>query len=149
MKKTRRKRLVDQLDSLFSLYIRKRDGIVTDGKCVLGCGPIECCSHLITRGKHSVRWSEINATAMCMGANLRHEYQPEIYTSWWIAKYNADAYQRLVRQSNILPRYTILELEELRDKYKMKLEHIHTWDADKIRRYLVGLIIPINGHEGA
>lgn len=64
------------VDTLFSKYIRKRDG-----KCQR-CGTIENlqCSHVLPRTFISVRWNPENAITLC--------YRCHIY--WW-HKYPHDA----------------------------------------------------------
>ena len=72
--KSSRKRLVAELDRLFSIYIRTRDKRVTGGACMMGCGVIECCFHIISRSKHAVRWDVSNAIGTCNGANIKYEH---------------------------------------------------------------------------
>lgn len=109
--KTLRKRLVAQLDSIYSLVIRKRDNLITSGKCVLGCGPIECVSHLITRSKYSVRWDLRNGVGACHSSNLRHEFDPHPYTTWFIRNRGLVTYETLVRDSNKIAKFSNADLE--------------------------------------
>jgi hypothetical protein len=106
-----RKGLVKRLDAIFSLFIRARDSKLTGGRCVLGCGMIENCAHLITRAKHSVRWDARNATGQCYGANLRHEFDSHPYTAWYIRTNGLEAYETLVRDSNRIAKFSNAELE--------------------------------------
>lgn len=121
-KKSERRALVGQLDTVFSLYIRMRDKAKTGGPCVLGCGMIEQCAHLITRSKHSVRWDERNATGQCAGANLRHEFDPHPYTTWFIRQHGLEAYEALVRDSNRIAKFTNDELRRILNALKSKME---------------------------
>ena len=69
-KKPNRKRIVAQLDKIFSLFIRIRDKRENGGLCVFGCGrPIQCVFHFITRTKHIVRWDTDHAVGSCAADN--------------------------------------------------------------------------------
>jgi len=113
-----RKALVKAADAAFSLHIRARDAEPFGGRCSL-CqqAPIEDCAHLISRGKHSVRWDPRNAMGQCRGCNLRHEYHPQYYTAWWIKRHGEEAYQALVRDSNQIAKYSRADLEEIIAKF--------------------------------
>ena len=114
---TPRKKLVKKLDTVFSLYIRDRDK-----KCCT-CGSVKnlTCGHLITRSKYSTRWNERNAFAQCKSCNFRHEYQPEIMTSWYIKKFGAEQYQSLVRLSNEVAKFSNTDLEMTISEYQKDL----------------------------
>lgn len=111
---TKRKKLISKLDKVFSEYIRKRD------KRCITCGHTEQLtnSHLITRSKYSVRWSELNCHCQCRGCNMLHEFQPEHYTNWFIKKYGLKKYQNLILESNQTKKFTDTELEGLIKKYE-------------------------------
>jgi hypothetical protein len=81
-----------QFNSLFSQYIRKRDGNV----CVL-CGSKAHLtnSHLISAQLTIIRWDEINCSCQCSGCNKRHEFYPHIYTGWFLVKHGVEEYHRL------------------------------------------------------
>ena len=85
MPKSDRQKAVAYADKWMSQYIRLRDK-----RCYI-CGSRENlqCGHLITRSKYSTRWDESNCRAQCRSCNLRHEYQPEIFTSLWIQENGA------------------------------------------------------------
>lgn len=120
--RSERKQLVAQLDTVFSLYIRARDRAKTGGACVLGCGMIEHCAHLITRAKHSVRWDPRNATGQCAGANLRHEFDPHPYTAWYLRTFGLETYETLVRDSNRVAKFSNDHLREMLSALKSKIE---------------------------
>jgi hypothetical protein len=65
-------------DTLFSLYIRKRDG-----KCQ-NCGSTEAlqCSHHVTRGVRAVRWHDLNAVAHCAPCHARFTNHPALHHEW-------------------------------------------------------------------
>ncbi len=119
--KSERKKLIKKLDKIFSEYIRLRDGY----KCVL-CGSRTNvqAGHLITRNKYSTRWNEENVFAQCKSCNYRHEYQPEIYTSWYIEKFGEKKYLDLVKRSNVIVKYKNYDLETMIEHYKQKIEKL-------------------------
>lgn len=91
-------KLIRKADSVFSKWIRTRDGF----KCVLQepkCHGAIQCGHLIKRGKKSVRWSEINCHALCSYHNFLDNMEPQHYVSWFIKNYGALPYQDLVEKS--------------------------------------------------
>ena len=116
-----RKKLIKKLDDVFSKYIRARDG----GKCVL-CGSdyILQAGHLITRRNYATRWDEDNVFAQCRSCNYTHVNHPEIYTSWYIGKYGAEAYQKLVAKSKLIVKFRDSDLEMLIEYYKNKLKEV-------------------------
>lgn len=118
IKKPSRKKLVKELDRVFSLFIRQRDK-----KCVQ-CGKVEqlTCGHLLTRAKYSVRWNEGNAFGQCAGENMKHEFQPEHYTLWYINKFGLQSYEQLVTDSNKLSKFTNSDLQEKINYYTKQIE---------------------------
>lgn len=91
-------KLIRKSDSIFSKWIRTRDGF----RCVLQgpkCHGAIQCGHLIKRGKKSVRWSEINCHALCSYHNFLDNMEPQHYVSWFIRNYGALPYQDLVEKS--------------------------------------------------
>lgn len=121
---TRRKRLVAELDKLFSLYIRTRDKRRTGGACVFGCGMIEVAFHFVTRAKHSVRWDDRNAVGSCSGSNFRYEFDPHFAIRWYMDNAGREAYEKLVQDGNKVARFSLDDLERLRDELRRKIEGV-------------------------
>jgi len=120
-KKTPRQKAIKYADDQMSLYIRARDG-----HCVQ-CGKIENLTngHLITRNKYATRWAEENCYCQCTGCNMRHEFQAEIYTDWWIRQNGEEAYHALVLKSNTPRKFSTQEIREIGDYYKAKYEALN------------------------
>lgn len=117
-RKSARKALVAKLDRAFSVWVRTRDAVTFGGKCSLcQARPIEEAAHLISRGKHSVRWDPANAYAQCRGCNLRHEYHPAYYTNWWVNRHGIAAYNDLFRRSNEIAKFSREDLEAMIAKF--------------------------------
>lgn len=120
--KSERKKLVDKLDRVFSEYIRKRDGY----RCIV-CGAtrestVIQCGHLFSRVSHSARFDELNASAQCMGCNLRHEFDFEPYRRAWLAKHSQDEYDSLYARWSQSTKFTNSDLQYLIIHYQDKLE---------------------------
>ena len=124
-----RKRLVAQLDVLFSLYVRRRDAKgVRRGLCpfhadrqVRGTQ----CFHFIGRTKYATRWLAINAVTSCGGCNLRFEHDSlfvNYVLGWYREIYGAAQWDALLLASNRRDPMTTFELEEIRNGLKAKLE---------------------------
>ena len=124
-----RKRLVAQLDVLFSLYVRRRDARgVRRGLCpfhpdrqVRGTQ----CFHFISRTKYATRWLPINAVTSCGGCNLRFEHDSlfvNYVLGWYREIYGAAQWDALVEASRRKEPMTTLELESIRDGLKKLLE---------------------------
>lgn len=113
MKKIPTRKLLLKADSIFSKWIRARDG-----KCIT-CGTKENlqCSHLIRRGKHSVRFDEFNCNTQCGSCNFRHNHYPEIYTNWFLRNYGQAEYEGLIHRASQLKKFTREELENIITEY--------------------------------
>jgi hypothetical protein len=85
--------------------------------------------HLISRGAKSVKWDLYNVNTQCKSCNLLHEHRPEIYTNWFIKKFEQERYDRLVKDSappraNEPKQLYLYEMGELYDELKLILEKI-------------------------
>jgi len=116
-KKRSRKSIVRELDKVFSEYIRLRD------KRCFTCGATSDlqCGHLFSRVAFSIRWDEFNAHAQCRSCNLKHEYNPHIYTKTFIDTYGMDKYNELFKKYNEIKKFSDVDLLELIQLYKNKL----------------------------
>lgn len=117
-KKESRKKIIKNLDSIFSKFIIKRDG-----KCVI-CEKTENLSagHLISRACYAVRWDERNVFVQCRGCNLLHEFRPERFTLWFLNKYGLEQYQKLCEDSRQQKKFSNNLLKEMADHYGMQLQ---------------------------
>ncbi|MFB0965066.1 MAG: recombination protein NinG [Patescibacteria group bacterium] len=71
-------RLTKVADTMFSLYIRKRD----EGKPCVTCpdtGGGHQCGHFVTRGEYATRWTHINAHGQCPSCNAKHIGNGEVW----------------------------------------------------------------------
>lgn len=105
-KKSPRKTLVRKADIAFSLYIRALYPVsFFSGK------PTECCFHIVSRSKHSVRWSLDNAVGATMGENYEMEFNPHKFITILIEKRGLPWYEALVRRSNEIRKHSRADLE--------------------------------------
>src|SRR6185312_3014591 len=97
-RKPTRKRLVSDLDSVFSKYIRLKDAILIDGdlysKCIT-CGVEKPWKqmqngHYYTRGRYPTRWDEDNCHVQCMSCNVYRKGNYIKYTLYMIDTYGRD-----------------------------------------------------------
>ena len=109
-----RKKLVAELDRVFSLYIRKRDG-----RCVL-CGATERlqCGHLFSRTAYSTRWHMANAHAQCASHNCMHEHDAWPFYSWFIQKFGQEAFDNLHEIYATPRKYDNAEIEKMIYSFK-------------------------------
>lgn len=109
----RRKRAMKKADAALSRYLR-----ASVPYCVI-CGSRDRlqAGHLISRGKHSVRFDLRNVFTVCSKHNLLHKHYPEIMTGWYIKKFGAEAYEALVLASNSTYKWTADELDVIAEKF--------------------------------
>lgn len=114
-KKRSRKSLVKELDRVFSIFIRNRDG----NRCVQ-CGSMEKLTngHLFSRVNHSTRWDELNCACQCSGCNMRHEYEFEPFRRIMEARIGKKKYNDLWFRHNQTKIFKDYELEEKIEHYK-------------------------------
>lgn len=113
-------RLVEEMDAIAKAQMFARDRKEWGNKCGL-CGRSDLrldWNHLISKTKYSVRWNPINIYAFCIGCNMRHEFNPQYYTAWWLKRHGAEAYQALVAWSNIPAKFKSKDLKAMIEKAK-------------------------------
>lgn len=91
MKHLSRRRQQELADTLFSRYIRARDG-----HC-LACGSDVTlqCAHIISRSYHAIRYNPINAVTLCRGCHVRYTHKPLEWELWAQAWIGDEAYEML------------------------------------------------------
>jgi hypothetical protein len=110
-------RLVAQLDEACKSALFMRDIDEFGNKCPL-CENIFLpknfqWNHLISQKKQSVKWDLRNLYRLCRGCNMRHEYYPEYFTSWWLKRHGEEAYQALVRKSAVPAKFKSSDLRRM------------------------------------
>jgi hypothetical protein len=116
-KKVSRKSLVEKLDKVFSIYIRRRYAINDIAKCVT-CGKEDNwkslqCGHFMSRKHLSTRWNEDNCQVQCAGCNVfryGEQYKFSLYLGDKLS-------EELHIQSKQICKFTDVELQEKIDYY--------------------------------
>jgi hypothetical protein len=116
-KKVSRKSLVEKLDKVFSIYIRRRYAVNDIAKCVT-CGKEDNwkslqCGHFMSRKHLSTRWNEDNCQVQCAGCNVfryGEQYKFSLYLGDKLS-------EQLHIQSKQICKFTDVELQEKIDYY--------------------------------
>jgi hypothetical protein len=111
-KKVSRKSLVEKLDKVFSIYIRRRYAINDIAKCVT-CGKEDHwsklqCGHFMSRKHLSTRWNEDNCQVQCAGCNVFRYGEQYLYSQYLGDKLS----QELYIKSKQICKFTDVELQE-------------------------------------
>lgn len=106
------KALVRLADKAFSGFIRRRDPFsIFSGK------PTECCFHVVTRDKYSVRWDPGNAVGATHAENFEMEFNPHKFTQVLIEKKGLAWYEALVKRSNVIVKRSWADMEAIIAKF--------------------------------
>lgn len=123
-KKTDRKKLIEKLDKIFSLYIRFRDNGVcyTCGKR----GDIKNmqAGHYVSRSCYALRWDETNVHCQCYSCNVCKHGDLITYRERLIEDYGDATVEQIEAQRHDTVKWTIDELQELYDYYQKELDKL-------------------------
>jgi hypothetical protein len=116
-KKVTKTALVKKLDTVFSIYIRRRYAVNDIAKCVT-CGKEDHwkslqCGHFMSRKHMSTRWNEDNCQVQCAGCNV-FRYGEQYKFSLYLGNNLAEA---LHIKSKEVCKFTEVELQELIQHY--------------------------------
>jgi len=111
--KRRRKTLEDNLDAAASLYARDRDG----WKC-RKCGAQKTrynlhAHHICKRSRLPTRWAPENLVSLCVSCHQWAEDHPDDAREWAAHLLGERDYDRIVRASMGLARFTVEDLEDM------------------------------------
>jgi len=106
VKKTPRGTLSRRADKLFSLIVRHPqvctyhlDAERGEFAPLMGHGGHIQCAHLVTRGRHTVRWDEDNAMPLCGGAHKWFTHNPDAWKAYLHWKFGREAVDALELRS--------------------------------------------------
>jgi len=123
-KKTSRKKLIEKLDKVFSLFVRLRDNGVcyTCGKR----GEIKQmqAGHYISRSCMALRWDESNVHCQCYSCNVCKHGDLITYRERLVKDYGQSAIEELESKRYITYKHSIEDLEKLIDFYKNAIDKI-------------------------
>lgn len=127
-KKIKRSTLVKNLDTVFSIYIRRKDAINDIAKCVT-CGKEDHWSklqngHWASRRHYSTRWDERNCNVQCSGCNVFRAGEIYLYTKYLCSKYGDNFPEELYKLSQQTVKFTDADLQDMINAYKNKLNSL-------------------------
>lgn len=125
-KKSSRSKLKSELDKVFSIYIRQKysdsNGYVQCVSCGVKKPIVEMQNgHYIGRANMWLRWDERNCHPQCPSCNLfKHGNYPK-YTDYLLNTYGMNWLQNLVKEGELIKKWTPQDLQERIDYYKSKI----------------------------
>lgn len=123
------KNLWDTAWKYCSLYIRLRDTRDRQGRCIT-CGKIipvkeANAGHYIHKSRSSaIYFDEFNIHLQCVRCNKYMGGQGAIYSKKLIEMYGIEKFNELHKRSTESKKWSRQELEEIRDKYKIRSEEL-------------------------
>ena len=126
MKKTQRKKLKDELDKFASKYIKMRDkntcqwcGKSSDNPKAMHC------SHVIPRSAGDrFRWMPENLKVLCFHCHINKFHKDPLAAKEWFKDKFPERFKVLEKERKKgLKKFTIMELEELRDWFIREIEN--------------------------
>lgn len=120
-KKLSRKSLVEKLDKVFSIYIRRRYAIDEIAECYT-CGKKDHwkklqAGHFASRRHYSTRWNEYNVQVQCYGCNIANQGMQFEFGKKLCLQYDNNFADELMIQSKQICKFTDVELQEKIDYY--------------------------------
>jgi 5-methylcytosine-specific restriction endonuclease McrA len=112
-KKVSRKSLIEKLDKVFSIYIRRKDAVNDIAQCVT-CGKEDNwkslqCGHFMSRKHLSTRWNEDNCQVQCAGCNV-FRYGEQYKFSLYLGNNLSEELHILSKQ---IRKFTDVELQDM------------------------------------
>ncbi len=125
-KKTARKKLLDKLWKVCSLYIRLRDIKKYGGGCPLcNNNPIQVAFHFLPRGIKIIKYDPINLVGACKNCNF-HEMKTRgadfRYEKWFIANRGQEEWDRLNKLKYTIVQYSLDDIEKMIKKFEGLIE---------------------------
>jgi hypothetical protein len=123
-RKASRKTLVKKLDTIFSIYIRRKNSKDNIAECVT-CGKQDHwknlqAGHFMSRKHYATRWDEDNVGVQCMGCNV-YRYGEQYKFSKYLGETKAD---ELLVKSRQIQKFTDADLIDLIELYTDKVNNL-------------------------
>lgn len=133
-KKTKKQKLVEDIDRVFSLYVRLSEsddsGIVSCFTCdkslswkrgaIPGLESAQAC-HFISRGHMATRWYDLNVHAGCNECNVEKDGNMEVYEQKMLERYGEETVQKIYNAAHVGHQFSEVELSAL--YYKLKRDY--------------------------
>ena len=123
--KIKRSVLVKKLDTVFSIYIRRKDAVDEIAQCVT-CGKKSHWSklqngHWASRRHYNTRWDEDNCHVQCAGCNVFRAGEIYLYTKYLCLKYGNNFPEEMYIKSHRTVKFADVDLIDMIDYYSEKL----------------------------
>ena len=127
-KKTKRKKLIDKLDTVFSIYIRRRKAVNDVSECFT-CGKNDHCKMLQngqvqSRKHYSTRWNELNCQVQCASCNVFRYGEQYKFAKNLDEKYYDGLAEELHIEANKTVKLDNTDLEMLIEKYQLLIKQL-------------------------
>lgn len=125
-KKTQRKKLIEKLDKIFSIYIRRRNAINDIAECFT-CGKQDHWKklqngHFQSRKHYSTRWHEQNCQVQCASCNVFRFGEQYKFSKNLDNTYYSGLAEELHIEANKTVKLDNTDLEMLIEKYEMLIK---------------------------
>lgn len=122
--------LEKKLDRIFSEFIRREDADEGGTTQCVTCGKYEFwkdldAGHFVKRQHRSVRWDERNVHPQCTRCNHFMGGRQDDMALYIVRLYGKDCLTELMQLKYQTKKHTRVELEELIEKYKKKVEELN------------------------
>ena len=129
-KKTQRKKLIEKLDKIFSIYIRRRNAINGVAECFT-CGKQDHWKklqngHFQSRKHYSTRWHEQNCQVQCSACNVFRFGEQYKFSKNLDNTYYSGLAEELHIEANKTVKLDNTDLEMLIEKYEMLIKELDT-----------------------
>jgi len=127
-KKLTRSKLVKQLDTIFSTYIRRKNSVNDIATCFT-CGKEDHYKklqngHFQSRRHYSTRWDETNCQVQCAGCNVFKFGEQFIFSQNLDIKFGEGTARRLHIKAQQIIKLTDVEIIEMIKRYKTFVDKI-------------------------
>ena len=127
-KKLTRSKLVKQLDTIFSIYIRRKNSVNDIATCFT-CGKEDHYKklqngHFQSRRHYSTRWDETNCQVQCAGCNVFKSGEQFIFSQNLDIKFGEGTARRLHIKAQHIIKLSDAEIIEMIKRYKTFVDKI-------------------------
>lgn len=120
-KKVTRTSLIKKLDTIFSIYIRRRYAVNDIAECYT-CGKKEHwkkqhAGHFASRRHYSTRWNEYNVQVQCPSCNIWQQGMQFEFGKRLCLQYGDNFADELMNESKKIRKFTDVELQDMIEHY--------------------------------
>jgi hypothetical protein len=121
-KKLTRSKLVKKLDTIFSIYIRRKNAVNDIATCIT-CGKKDHWKklqngHFQSRKYYSTRWDEVNCQVQCAGCNVFKYGEQYVFGNKLDSKYGSGTSERLYLKAKQIIKLSNPEIKEMIIRYE-------------------------------